>query len=297
MSKFLGVFSVLSEVLNNRYGGCLTTIIGKFSTALHKTYEPRHDKTNKVTVHPAKTQISLGICPVWSESSLYTQWVAKEPRFLHADSEDSDQPGWMPRLIWVFAGRTLILLVLSCHGSIMLRIITLPKQLLWIPTTYVFMENSGKFPVNNHQMSCLMTKQTKWHGRPVKTQISLGVRPVNGLQMSKDSSRHNCLVSNVRPVNGLQMSTDSSRHNCLVSNVRPVNGQQMATDSSRHNCLVSNVRPVNGLQMATDSSRHNCLVSNVRPVNGQQIQVDTIVWLAMSAQSTASRFKSTQLFG
>ena len=32
--------------------------------------EPRLDKTNKVSVRPAKTQISLGICPVWSESSL-----------------------------------------------------------------------------------------------------------------------------------------------------------------------------------------------------------------------------------
>ena len=29
-------------------------------------YEPQHDKTNKVTVRPAKTQISLGIHPVWS---------------------------------------------------------------------------------------------------------------------------------------------------------------------------------------------------------------------------------------
>ena len=32
--------------------------------------------------------------------------VAKGPRFLHADSEESDQTGQMPRLIWVFAGRT-----------------------------------------------------------------------------------------------------------------------------------------------------------------------------------------------
>ena len=53
--------------------------------------EPRHDKTNKMSVRPAKTQISLGICPVWSESSICTQWVAKDPSFLHADSEDSDQ--------------------------------------------------------------------------------------------------------------------------------------------------------------------------------------------------------------
>ena len=29
-----------------------------------------NDKTNKMIVRPAKTQISLGICPVWSESSL-----------------------------------------------------------------------------------------------------------------------------------------------------------------------------------------------------------------------------------
>ena len=35
-----------------------------------RTCEPRHDKTNKMSVRPAKTQISLGIRPVWSESSL-----------------------------------------------------------------------------------------------------------------------------------------------------------------------------------------------------------------------------------
>ena len=46
--------------------------------------------------HPAKTQISLGIRPVWSESSLSAQWVAKDPVFLHADSEDPDQTGRMP---------------------------------------------------------------------------------------------------------------------------------------------------------------------------------------------------------
>ena len=43
------------------------------------TNEPLHDKTNKVSVRPAKTQISLGIRPVW---------VTKDPIFRHADSED-----------------------------------------------------------------------------------------------------------------------------------------------------------------------------------------------------------------
>ena len=67
-------------------------------------FGPQHDKTNKVTVCPAKTQISLGFRQVWSESSLCAQWVAKDPSFFHADSKDSDQTGWMPRLIWIFAG-------------------------------------------------------------------------------------------------------------------------------------------------------------------------------------------------
>ena len=51
------------------------------------------------------------------QSSLCAQWVAKDPSFLHADSEDSDQTGRMLRLIWVFAGRRFTLLVLSCRGS------------------------------------------------------------------------------------------------------------------------------------------------------------------------------------
>ena len=51
------------------------------------------------------------------QSLLSTQWVAKDLSFLHADSEDSDQTGRMPRLIWVFAVRTVTLLVLSLGGS------------------------------------------------------------------------------------------------------------------------------------------------------------------------------------
>ena len=87
----------------------------------YRSYEPWYNKTNKMSERPAKTQISLGISPVWSESLLCTQWVAKGPRFLHADSEDSDQTGRMPRsprLTWVFAGRIVILLVLSCVAHI-----------------------------------------------------------------------------------------------------------------------------------------------------------------------------------
>ena len=84
-------------------------------------YEPRHDKTNKVTVRP-----------VWSETSL-SAWRKRGSLATHwAHSEDSDQTGRVPRLIWVFAGRTAILLVLSCRGSIMFK-----PRLLFHKTTAV----------------------------------------------------------------------------------------------------------------------------------------------------------------
>ena len=44
--------------------------------------------------------------PVLSESLLCTQWVANDPKFLHANSEDSYQSGRPLRLIRVFARRT-----------------------------------------------------------------------------------------------------------------------------------------------------------------------------------------------
>ena len=62
-------------------------------------YELPHDKTNKMTVCPAKTQISLGICPVWSDS-LLSAWRKLGSLATHwPHSEDSDQTGRMPRLI------------------------------------------------------------------------------------------------------------------------------------------------------------------------------------------------------
>ena len=59
----------------------------------------------------AQPKSSLGIkfssLSAWRKpGSLATHW---------AHSEDSDQTGWLPRLIWVFAGCTVILLV--CHEA------------------------------------------------------------------------------------------------------------------------------------------------------------------------------------
>ena len=60
------------------------------------------------------TKPSMWLC---AQRRLRSAWVAKDPRFLHADSEYSDQTGRMPRLICFFAGRALSLLVLSRGGS------------------------------------------------------------------------------------------------------------------------------------------------------------------------------------
>ena len=54
---------ILNSVL---YFGVMVLILIRGNDAS----EPPHDKTNKMAVRPAKIQISPGIRPVWSESSL-----------------------------------------------------------------------------------------------------------------------------------------------------------------------------------------------------------------------------------
>ena len=124
-------------------------------------------KPTKWHVRPAKTQISLGFRPVWSESLLCAQWVADDPSFLHADSEDSDQTGRMPRLIWVFARRT-------CHfiGFVV-------RWLFLFYCIYVFMYYYIRVFKQIHAFHHRnVKKRTFVHVRPVKLQISLYNRAV-----------------------------------------------------------------------------------------------------------------------
>ena len=84
-------------------------------------------KPTKWHVRQAKTQINLGIRPVWSESSLSTWGNPSSLAIIRAHSEVSDQTGRMARLIGVFAGRKsyfvgfvmrrLILLCLFCVNN------------------------------------------------------------------------------------------------------------------------------------------------------------------------------------
>ena len=74
-------------------------------------------KPTKCHVRPAQTPISLGIRPIGIEA-LLSAWRNIGPLTTYwAHSEDSDQTGRMPRLIWVFGGR-------PCHfvGFVMRRL-------------------------------------------------------------------------------------------------------------------------------------------------------------------------------
>ena len=105
-----------------------------------------------------RRQNSLGIRPVWSESSLCGLWVAKDRRYLHADSEGSDQTGRMPRLIRVLAGRT-------CHfvGFVMMRI-----KWLFSHHRLRVLEDLIPWTWNEPRHD----KTNKMSMRPAKTQIS-----------------------------------------------------------------------------------------------------------------------------
>ena len=79
--------------------------------------DPPHHKTNKMTVCQVKTQISLGICTVWSESSLFawrklgflvTHWAQVKTLIRLGGC-----PGWSESSLGTHATS----LGLSCRGS------------------------------------------------------------------------------------------------------------------------------------------------------------------------------------
>ena len=63
------VFKFLSNLFVKTY---------RNGTKLLRPNKPRHDKTNKMSVHPVKTQISLGIClsyPLSAQRRLWSDWA------------------------------------------------------------------------------------------------------------------------------------------------------------------------------------------------------------------------------
>ena len=149
-------------------------------------------------VRPAKAQISLGIRPVWSESSL-SAWRKIGSWATHwVHSEDSDQTGRMPRLICILAGRTVILLFCRVAAHIKyVRGSFIKSRNRTYTSAYNNLrkdrtERIGIFckwatSWQNQQCDCAPSEDSDQPGhdktnkvtvRPAKTQISLGIRPV-----------------------------------------------------------------------------------------------------------------------
>ena len=85
--------------------------------------------------HDAFTQSDQSLLSAWRKlGSLATHWV---------HSKDSDQTGWMPRLIWVFAGHT-------CHfvGFVTMRLICV--CCLW----WILKHLSGWCSLTEHSQMC-----------------------------------------------------------------------------------------------------------------------------------------------
>ena len=94
-------------------------------------------------------QISLGICPVWSDSSLSILWVARNPSYLHFRWTVKT----LIRLIWVLAGCTshfngFIMLQLSCFFT------TIARHVMTVTRVVVVFFFIGNMQVNdmNHIM-------------------------------------------------------------------------------------------------------------------------------------------------
>ena len=136
-----------------RKNRCLTY----WSHSFHYIWAASRPNPTKWHVRPAKTRINLGIRPVWSESSLPTWRKLRSLAIIRAHSKAADQTGRMPRLIWVFAGAKVILLVLSWGGS--LYLVSLASTILMSVISRRFISwnsrESEGFYVSMHVYACL----------------------------------------------------------------------------------------------------------------------------------------------
>ena len=124
-SKFRGFTANFSGIqIFRSFTVCTLIMLITSSYLIIYQIEPRHKKTNKKWVCAQRKLRSAWPFSQSDQSSL-SAWRNLGPLATHwVHSEDSDQTGRMPRLIWVFAGCTITLLVLSCRGSIFMSQMT-----------------------------------------------------------------------------------------------------------------------------------------------------------------------------
>ena len=135
----------------------------------------------------------LGIRPVWSESSL-SAWRKHGSLATHwVHREDSDQTGRMPRLIWVFTGRT-------CHfvGFVMRRLISLlPVYLILGWSVYL----SG---TTEHWQKAKLSTRSGWH----QILLVFGIKDINShIQILRSNILKILILSFKNRDNGILMDS------------------------------------------------------------------------------------------
>ena len=102
------------------------------------------DMTKPATWLCAQRRLRSTWASVWPESLLSAWWNLGLLPTHRAHSEDADQIGRMPKLIWVFAARTLVFvgfvmswLILNCNWRTQIQVIEHSFFTVWNPAFYL----------------------------------------------------------------------------------------------------------------------------------------------------------------
>ena len=176
------------------------------------TYEPQHDKTCKMSVRPAKTRVSLGICPVWSVFSVRL----KKPWVLSYPMSTSRCPCWS-----MSSPRAVTLLVLSCCGSYLFHFINpVPWKILehcsnsYLEIWHVLMHEKRKsylYTKQNYSSKFFCLTMLEWDTNLLK-------RPMKDCTICSVSGTPICTLRDWKRVrkNVIKQSTTSAREIAFI---------------------------------------------------------------------------------
>ena len=101
--------------------------------------QPQHNKTNNMACAPSEDSNQPGHqLSLISLHCVLSRQIYNDPMLLHADSEDSDQTGRMPRLIWVWVCWVHRSICWFCHAAahIMYLIQTIHSDILLLQKNF-----------------------------------------------------------------------------------------------------------------------------------------------------------------
>ena len=109
-------------------------------------YNPQHNKTNKMILRPAKTQISLGICPVWSVFTVRSVG-SQEPKVSSCGqrrlwSDWADAVAHIPKIFHNVYEKVLLYSTINCLMkkaiSTAIQCVQISSSLTKFSTTYIY---------------------------------------------------------------------------------------------------------------------------------------------------------------